>query len=208
MDAATWNRRYAATELVWSAAPNQFVVAETVGLPPGRALDLAAGEGRNALWLAEQGWQVTAVDFSSVAIEKARRIAAGAGAIVDWRVGDVLRYRSPAGGFDLVLVAYLHLPPDDQARALSIAEKAVAPGGTLLVIGHDLTNLTEGVGGPQDPALLYSPDRVAARLGALRVEKAVRSRRPVTTAEGTRDAIDTLVLARRPNDGSERAEPT
>ncbi len=76
MDAAGWNERYAGTDLVWSAGPNAFVEQICSSLTPGTALDLAAGEGRNALWLAELGWEVTAVDFSSVGLEKARRAAA------------------------------------------------------------------------------------------------------------------------------------
>lgn len=77
MEATEWDRRYAEQELVWSAGPNQFLVEEAAGLAPGRALDVAAGEGRNAVWLAERGWRVTAVDFSTVGIDKGRRIAAG-----------------------------------------------------------------------------------------------------------------------------------
>ncbi|MFD0328131.1 methyltransferase domain-containing protein [Streptacidiphilus monticola] len=79
MDAEDWDRRYAAEELVWSAGPNRFVAEELAGLTPGRALDLAAGEGRNALWLAEQGWRVDAVDWSAVGLDKARRAAAARG---------------------------------------------------------------------------------------------------------------------------------
>ena len=93
MDAAAWDERYAATELVWSAGPNQFVEQELADLPPGRALDLACGEGRNARWLAERGWQVTAMDFSPVAIEKGRRLAEQlptTSGRIDWQVGDAL----------------------------------------------------------------------------------------------------------------------
>ena len=79
MDEAGWDERYAAAELIWTAEPNRFVVAELTGLPPGRALDLGAGEGRNAIWLAEQGWDVTAVDFSAVGLDKGRAVAARRG---------------------------------------------------------------------------------------------------------------------------------
>ena len=77
MDASEWDRRYAAADLVWSAGPNAVVAREADDLPPGRALDLASGEGRNAIWLAERGWRVTAVDFSAVATERTRQLAAG-----------------------------------------------------------------------------------------------------------------------------------
>jgi SAM-dependent methyltransferase len=195
VDAQEWNRRYGDTELMWSAGPNRFVEAELADLPPGRAVDLAAGEGRNAIWLARRGWRVTAVDFSSVAIERGRRIADAAGVEVDWVVADALTW-SPPGGFDLVLVAYLQLEPADLDIALARAAAAVAPGGTLLVVGHDLSNLTEGVGGPQYPDRLYTADGVAAAItaGGLKVTRAERVRRPVDD----REAVDTLVRAVRP----------
>ncbi len=196
MDSAAWDARYAAQELVWSAEPNRFVVEELADLPPGRALDVAAGEGRNAIWLAARGWRVTAVDFSRVAVEKGRRIAAARGVEVEWLVADVRTYRPPAGGFDAVLVAYLHLVPDELAPVLRTAAAAVAPGGTMLVVGHDLSNLTEGVGGPQDPRLLYTVEGVVANLPGLRVVRAERARRPVP--DEPRDALDTVVRAVRP----------
>ena len=110
MEPADWDARYAATQRVWSAAPNQFVAAELSELPPGRALDLAAGEGRNAIWLAERGWQVTAIDFSAVAIERGR----SSGVDVDWVVGDVATHLLPSA-VDLVLISYLQLPKPGSA---------------------------------------------------------------------------------------------
>lgn len=194
MDAAAWDHRYASAELVWTAEPNRFVAAELSDLPPGRALDLAAGEGRNAIWLAGRGWQVTALDFSAVAIDKGRLLAEQAGVTVDWVVADVLTYR-PAGGYDLVLVAYLHLPPAQRTVLWATAVTAVAPGGVLLAVGHDITNIADGTGGPQDPTLLYDPDGVAAHLDGLSIDRAERVHRPV---QDGRSAIDTLVRAHRP----------
>ena len=194
MDATAWDRRYAETELVWSVEPNRFVVAELAGLAPGRALDLAAGEGRNALWLAGRGWRVTAVDFSAVAIDKGRRLGQRAGVVVDWVVGDVLAYQPGGVDFDLVIIAYLHLPPAAMSTVWSRAVRALAPGGVLLVVGHDRTNLDEGTGGPQDPTLLYEPDAITAHLAGLHVDRAERVRRPVSA---DRVAVDTLVRAHR-----------
>lgn len=203
MDSVDWDSRYAAAELLWSAGPNRFLVGELEGLPPGRALDLACGEGRNGLWLAEQGWQVTGVDFSLVAVERARRIAAERGLDAVFEQADVLAYEPPAAGFDLVIVFYLQLPAAERARALAAAARGIAPGGTLLVVGHDLTNLTEGVGGPQDAAVLFTPaDVVREACAGLVVEKAERVSRPVETAGGLRWAIDALVRARRPAEPS------
>jgi 2-polyprenyl-3-methyl-5-hydroxy-6-metoxy-1,4-benzoquinol methylase len=192
-----WDRRYAEAGLLWSAEPNRFLAAEVAGLRPGRALDVAAGEGRNAIWLAERGWQVTAVDFSEVAVAKGRRLAEARGVAVDWVVADVTVFRPESGAFDLVAVLYLHLPAEERRRVLAAAAGAVAPGGTLLVVGHDRTNLTEGHGGPQDPAILLTPEEVAAELPGLAVVRAERVRRPVEEAErhGGGPAIDTLVRA-------------
>lgn len=194
MDRAEWDARYASQDLVWTAQANRFVVAELADLPPGRALDLGAGEGRNAVWLAERGWRVTAVDFSAVAVDKGRRLAGSRQVDVDWLVADVRDYRPPAGSFDAVLVAYLQLPAREVAEVLGRAAAAVAPGGTLLVVGHDRANLTDGVGGPQDPDRLYTPEEVVAALDGLRVVRADRARRPVPD-QG--DAIDTVVRAVR-----------
>jgi SAM-dependent methyltransferase len=193
-----WDARYAAVELVWSAGPNQFLEIEAAGLPPGRALDVACGEGRNALWLAQQGWQVTAADFSAVAIDKGRARAADLGLDVDFQVADVVAWSPPAQAFDLVIVFYLQLPAADRAAAFAKAAGAVAPGGTLLIVGHDSTNIAEGYGGPQDPAVLYGPEDVTADIAGLDVEKAERVERHVDTADGPRTAIDLLVRAVRP----------
>lgn len=198
MDAAEWDARYAGTELVWSAGPNRFLVEEVAGLAPGRVLDVACGEGRNAIWLAEQGWEATGVDFSPVGVDKARRMAAERGVEATWLVADATTGDLGSAAYDLVLVFYLQLPEPARGRALAAAAAAVAPGGTLLVVAHDSTNLTDGWGGPQDPAVLYGPDDVVAAIGDLTVVRADRVRRPVATDAGERVAIDVLVRATRP----------
>lgn len=205
MDAATWDERYAASELVWSTTPNQWVVDIVRDLTPGRALDLAAGEGRNAIWLVEQGWDVTAVDFSAVAVDRARELARArlgeAAARLTTVVGDATQ--SQGDGFDLVLFSYLHLPDDQWRQALAAAVGSCTPGGRVVVIGHARRNLTEGVGGPQDPDILYDPEQVTALLEglpgdlAVRIERADVGHRVVATDDGTRAALDTVVVARR-----------
>ena len=202
-----WNERYARTELLWTAEPNRLIAAEAGDLAPGRGLDLACGEGRNAVWLAERGWEVTGVDFSDVAIEKARTLAARRGVEVDWHVADVLRYMPVAGGFDLVVVCYLQLPADELARALQRAVVALASGGTLLVLGHDATNLSNGHGGPKDPAVLFTPEQVAEALDGLEVERAERVDRVVRLHGGEATAIDAFVRARRPVASRQRPQP-
>ncbi len=142
MDVHQWNERYSTTELVWSEGPNQFVEEIAGELAPGRALDLACGEGRNAIWLASQGWQVTGIDFSEAAIEKARRLSEAAGVVVEWQCANVVTFEPPATSFDLVLLSYLHLPSHEMIQVLASTTAALAPGGALLVVGHARENLT------------------------------------------------------------------
>ncbi len=190
-----WNRRYSGTELIWTAQPNRFLVAETEDLPPGRALDLACGEGRNAVWLARRGWTVTGVDFAGVGLEKARRLADEAGVDAEWIEADLLDYRPPAGQADLVILFYLQVREADRQAILRSAASAVAPGGTLLLVGHDASNLEHGHGGPQDPSVLYTAADVAADIegSGLEIERGEVVERPVETAV----ALDVLVRARR-----------
>ncbi len=198
MDADAWDRRYATVELIWTAEPNRFLVEQVGDLAPGRALDLGAGEGRNAVWLATQGWQVTAIDFSQTGLDKARQLAERANVDVELRCADATE---PIGGvYDLVVILYLHLPPERRRAAHRNAAAAVAPGGTLLVVGHDTTNLTDGYGGPQDPAVLFSPEDVVADLqdSGLQIERAERVQRTIVTDSGPRMAIDALIRATRP----------
>ena len=198
MDSAEWDRRYGVSELLWTGEPNRFLVSETADLRPGRALDLACGEGRNAVWLARQGWQVTGVDFSAVALEKARRLAEANGVKAEWVVADLLEYRSEGRAFDLVLLFYLQVPESQRHEIVRAAADAVAPGGTFLLVAHDRSNLEHGHGGPQEPAVLYTADDVVLDLDDLRIERAERVERSVQTADGERVALDALVRASRP----------
>lgn len=198
MEKEDWNRRYAGHELVWTGEPNRFLVAEVAALRPGRALDLACGEGRNAVWLAAQGWQVTAVDFSDVALEKARLLADERGVDAHWVTADLLDYRPAPRAFDLVIVFYLQMPVAERRAVVRVAAEAVAPGGTFLLVAHDSANLEHGYGGPTEPAVLYTARDVVTDLDGLQVDRAERVERPVQTADGERIALDALVRALRP----------
>ena len=190
-DAQTWDRRYAEPDRVWSAAPSSSVAMTIRGWFSGRALDLGTGEGRHAVWLAALGWQVTAVDFSAVGIERARQGAGELGVQVDWVVADVRDWQPAAGvTFDLVLVSYLHLGDAVLARA----RDWLAPGGALVIVGHALRNLTEGVGGPHDERLLHTEAGLRAASAGLQVEQLGEVIRHLP--EG--DAIDLVLVARRP----------
>jgi SAM-dependent methyltransferase len=198
MDADEWNERYRTSELMWSAGPNQFVAAELADLPAGRAVDLAAGEGRNAIWLARRGLQVTAVDFAQAALDKGREIAGDL--TVEWVCADATTWRGDAS-YDLSVIAYLQLPAAERRAAHRNAFAALRPGGTFLLVAHDSTNLAEGTGGPQDPDVLMTADDVLADLEgeAYDVERAGRVAREVADPDGdSRTAYDALVrLVRR-----------
>ncbi len=195
MGSGQWDARYAEaagkSDTVWSLSPNAWI-AETVGhLDPGTAVDLGAGEGRNALWLASLGWEVTAVDFSSVGLATGAARAAELGVDIQWVTADATTWVSPQQ-VDLVVIAYLQLPAGDLSRAISNAAGYLAPGGTLAVIGHDVDNLTRGVGGPRDTAMLYSVDAVREAAAGLEIVEARQFDR--VTEQGT--AIDTILVAR------------
>ncbi len=192
-----WNRKHGEAGLLFGAEPNRFLVAEVEGLPPGRALELACGAGRNAVWLAEQGWEVTGADFSAVALENARGLADERGVEAEWVEADVVEWEPPAQSFDLVVVAYLQLPAGERRAALDHAASAVAPGGTVLVVGHHLENLTDGWGGPKDAGVLFTAEDVVAELPGLEIVRAERVLRPVETEDGEAQAVDALVRARR-----------
>jgi SAM-dependent methyltransferase len=204
MDAKDWDERYSATDLVWSAEPNRFVAELISPLTPGSAIDIAAGEGRNAIWLAQQGWTVTATDYSSVAVERMRARAAELlgreAARLSPLVGDAT-VAAPGGpaAYDLALFSYLQLPPAEWKVALRNGVEAVRPGGHVLVIGHSARNLTEGWGGPSAREVLYDPDEVVDAVDGLpvAVEHADIRVRPVDTEDGPREALDTVVMLRR-----------
>ena len=205
MDAEAWDQQVRRQRPRLVARPNQFVAAELADLPPGTGVDLAAGEGRNAIWLAWRGWSATAVDFSQVALDKGARLAGGA-ATVTWVCADATTWQ-PAAPVDLVVIAYLQVPADDRRRAVRGAFAMLRPGGTLLLVAHDTTNLAEGTGGPQDPAVLMTAEDVLADLdgarGRGRARRAGRARVTAPTSTAARSGV-------RPGTawcGSSAAEP-
>ena len=198
MDARDWDLRWTDKLLHAHGEPSSVVLAELERLAPGRALDLGCGNGRHAMWLAERGWRVTAVDFSTEALRQARERLRRRGVDVDWVEADLTAYEPEQEAFDLVLVAYLHIPRRDREPILAKASAAVATGGTLLLVGHDLTNIGTGAPGPTSPAVLYTPADIVPELPQLEVERAEQVRRPVQLDDGSEvDAIDALVLATR-----------
>ena len=190
-----WNERHASVEPIESYEPNPALVSTAALLEGGRALDLGCGDGRNAVWLARQGWDVTAVDFSEVAIERGRALAASAGVEVAWHVRDMHEFGLEPYAYDLVTLFFIHVAPDERREILQRASLAVAPGGTLLVVGHDRSNLTDGVGGPRDPEVLFTAPEIARDLSGLVTQQAEAVRRPGSPSPAP---IDAIVRAFRP----------
>ena len=186
---AQWDERYADAARPWTRAPSPTVTAALEGLPPGTAVDVAAGTGRHALWLAAQGWRVTAVDFSAVGIGQGRAQAETRGLAIDWVVADA-RDWSPAVPPDLVLAAHVQLGVDGFRRCA----RWLTPGGRLVVVGHALRNLNDGVHGPRDPALLHTPSGLRAAATGLVVERLDEVLRP--DDGGT--VVELVLVARRP----------
>ncbi|MGH8862909.1 MAG: class I SAM-dependent methyltransferase [Jatrophihabitantaceae bacterium] len=199
--AAFWDERYAGSEPVWSGRVNQRLVEQTGPLMPGAALDIGCGEGGDAVWLAGQGWTVLAVDVSVVVIDKARAHAVAAldGEVagrITWQQADLRTWQPPAGSFDLVSMQFLQLPravlTDTQAR-LAVA---VRPGGTLLIVNHDLLDLHTTAGRPNLPEMFLTVDEIAATLDSdcWRAEVVESFQRPFTDHDGNPITIHDAVV--------------
>lgn len=188
MDSTAWDDRYRDTDRLWSAGPNLFVADRLGSATPGVGLDLASGEGRNAIWLSSKGWKMTAVDFSDVAVERGRATDPN----VDFQVADVMTW-APDISFDLVLIAYLHIPTAEFCVLVARAANWLNPGGELFMIGHDRSNLERGHGGPDVPGILWDVDEILGCLEGLRVIEASVVKRPVDVDGAVVFALDTLV---------------
>jgi ubiquinone/menaquinone biosynthesis C-methylase UbiE len=186
MDAEAWDQRYASSTSTGPTGPDSVVAAELADLAAGHAIDLASGSGRHAIWLAAQGWRVTAVDFSAVALGQAARVARRAGVedSIHFVLEDVLTIE-PRSVFDCALLSYLQVTQVSRRAAVRAAFRALRPGGTFMLIAHDSTNLLEGTGGPQDPDVLYAAEEVlrdlaGERFDVVRAERVSRVVDPTT----------------------------
>lgn len=199
--AAVWDERYSAPGHTFGTRPNEFVVEMVAGLPPGRALDVACGEGRHAVWLAARGHEVTGVDVSPVAIAKAGALAVESGVSVDLVIADLAAYEPAAGAYDLVLLAYVQLP-DALRRTVHVrAAAALAPGGTLALVAHHRDNLERGIGGPPTVEVLFDEEQLLADFASLSVARCEEVLRVV--AAGTPEqatAVDVVCVATGPGD--------
>jgi SAM-dependent methyltransferase len=173
-----WEERYASREPVWSGRPNEVVVETVAPLTPGHALDVAAGEGGDAVWLAEQGWQVTALDISSAGLDRGRAAAAERGLSdrIDWVRADARTWATDQR-FDLVTSAFLHLPPGVREPWLASVAALVEVGGRLLVVGHAASDV-QVVARPDVPELFVEAAELALQLDPAEWDVLTASSRP------------------------------
>jgi SAM-dependent methyltransferase len=203
-DEQAWEERYRSHAAVWSGEPNPQLVTETAGLAPGRALDAGAGEGADAIWLAARGWQVTAVDFASTALERGADRAASLGSDVAgriaWMHADLTAWTPAEGQFDLVSSFYTHLPADPRRAVFARLAAATAPGGTLLIVGHHPSDLQTTMPRPDMPELFFTAEDVARSLDPVQWDIATADARPrsATDPDGREVVIrDTILRARK-----------
>jgi SAM-dependent methyltransferase len=191
-----WDSRYASSERLFSTEPDGTLAELAQDLAPGRALDLGAGEGRNSLWLARRGWDVTAVDQSGVALGRLAAEARRQELAVTTVVADMNEYLAAAGQFDLVVLANLHPTPKERATMLAAAADSLSPGGHLFVVGHHVDSL--GIAGPPDPRRLYTEELLAQALPGLELLRL--ERRDGRHGDTGKRSVDVVAWATRPAD--------
>jgi thioredoxin reductase/SAM-dependent methyltransferase len=202
-DQAFWDAHYGRAAQVWSGQPNPQLVTEAADLPVGRALDVGAGEGGDAVWLAERGWSVTAVEISPVAVERGRRAAEGRGPTVaeriDWVTADATAWEPPEGSFDLVSLQYLHLRVADRSVVYPRCAEAVAPGGILLIVGHHPSDMETSVDRWRLVDMFFTADELAGELGDEWEVLTTEARpRPAHDHDGVAVTVrDAVLVARR-----------
>ena len=199
-----WEQRYQAKPALWSGQPNVQLIAEASGLPPGRALDVGCGEGADAIWLAERGWRVTAVDIAQTALDRAAGHAAATGAEVagriEWTRADLRAEPPAADAYDLVSAQYMHLPGEQRRELFARLAAAVAPGGTLLIVGHDLSDLRTTAHRMHLPDAMFTAEELGAALDPTEWQVLATDRRPRAAADhdGHEVAVhDAVLVARR-----------
>ena len=197
-----WDEKYAGSERIWSGRPNQALVQVVTDLPPGTALDVGCGEGADAVWLPQRGWQVTGADVSVVALDRARAHAAEAGVAerTSWRHADLVAGDELPGDQDLVTAMFVHVPDARFEQVYTAVASAVRPGGTLVIAAHHPDEKHTDLRNPQLSHLLFGPERVTALLGAdWEIEVAEARTRDVGHGHHGHSTVatDTVVVAHR-----------
>lgn len=200
MNPEFWNKRYAADDLVYGDAPNDFLAHVADRLPTqGRAIDIGSGEGRNALFLASRGLDVLAVDQSEVGLQKARRRAEARGLTLRTETADLRTFNAEPGSLALVTSLFVHMPPELRESVHRRVRDWLRPGGLFVLEAYAPDQIGRGTGGPSDPAMLASLETIQRELAGLEFEHAAALVRNV--AEGschTGEASVVQVLARKP----------
>lgn len=193
--AAFWDRRYRDAERIWSQNANALLVDFATGLAPGRALDVGAGEGRNAIWLARSGWRVTALDVSKVALERAAQRAEEEGVELECVAGDWREY-TPPSPVELAVISFMHPHPGERTTMFERARESLVPGGHLFTVGVDLAE--HGRRGPPDAERLYTPERLREALSAFELVRCESVAYEGESRDGRRSVRDVVAIARRP----------
>ena len=163
-----WDERFGTADFVYGTAPNQWLATNAARIAPrGRVLSLGEGEGRNAVWLADQGFSVVAVDSSSVGLEKARRLAACHKVTISTTLADLAEYAPEPGKYDAVNLIYMHLPPATRAKVHALAQSALKPGGVVIIEAFTPRQLPRTSGGPKKPDMLFEPAMLRADFPAI-----------------------------------------
>jgi SAM-dependent methyltransferase len=199
-DEQSWDERYREKTTVWSGRPNPQLVDEATDLPAGTALDVGCGEGGDTRWLASRGWKVTAVDFSTVALNRAAGHLGDLAEGVEWVHADLTKWTPPAARFDLVTAHFMHLPTADREPLFARLAAAVAPGGTLLIVGHHPNDLHIAAHRPPVPDMFFTAEEIAKSLdsGHWEIVVAEERLRPANPHEGDGiDVSDAILRARR-----------
>ena len=195
MTAAQWDARYRAEPDLWTKEPNARLVQFAGELEPGRALDVGAGDGRNAIWLATQGWAVTAIDLSTVALERAAERAAARGAQLECIVADWREHDFGESAFELVVVSFMHPLPDEREMLFERVERALVPGGHVFTVGVVLAD--HGRRGPPDAERLYTPERVQHALRGFELLRCEEHTYEQEHSSGRRQVTDVVAIGRR-----------
>lgn len=162
-----WEKRFSASEYVFGEAPNAFLVRNKGRLPSsGRALAVSDGEGRNGVWLAEQGLQVVSMDFSPTAQEKARTLAASRGVKITTELADIFAYPWPDAAYDVIAAVFIqYMNPAERTQVFASIARALKPGGLLLLEGYTPKQVKYGTGGPKEPENMYTASLLEAAFG-------------------------------------------
>ena len=178
-----WNQRYNQPDYVYGTQPNDFLVSASASIPRGKLLSLGEGEGRNAVYLATQGWDVTAVDSSEVGLEKARRLAAEKGVQITTIVADLVDFQIQPNSWEAIVSIFCHVPSVIRLPLHQAVVRGLKPGGVFVLEAFTPRQLAMGTGGPASPDMLMTLASLRQELAGLRFVQAVELDRKVVEGQ-------------------------